>query len=255
MNKKVELNSIRVDRILMTCVVIAFVGVIQFGFSLPVAMRAYPGGTIRTPITKGYLWSENWLSDLGRQKAWNGESNLKSATVFNRSIIVLGMSLAIFFVGSYRGFLEYSFAEFGIAIFGVIAASGLIGVGLTPTDRLHDPHIVCLLVWLTAMLAVAVIFSYQAIQTGFWSGLTISLASFVLVCAIVFYGLSSASSSVMAVQKIVALVSVGWFLLLVCRIGLTAFEVMTGIRGRWAVINRQADDYMKKISKGHRHRR
>jgi len=42
-------------------------------------MFLYPGGTYRDTNTEGYILSQNFLSDLGRWSAWNGDQNFYSS--------------------------------------------------------------------------------------------------------------------------------------------------------------------------------
>lgn len=52
------------------------------------AMDVYPGGTILDRGSVGYNWSSNYLSDLGRRRAWNGVSNAGSNHHFDRAMYV-----------------------------------------------------------------------------------------------------------------------------------------------------------------------
>ena len=99
-------NSFRLDVILATGIAIAILGIVQFFFFTSLAMTNYAGGCgldadragrIESQHSDPYDWSRNFLSDLGREKAWSGTDNSVSARYFNGTVIFLGIALVAFF--------------------------------------------------------------------------------------------------------------------------------------------------------------
>lgn len=248
---KREATKLRVDRPLILCVFVALLGLSQFLVAVPIAMQQYAGGSLHDTDSHGYSWANNWLSDLGRNQAWNGEQNAGSAMLFNSSIIGFGFSLAVFFVASIRAREEISVVDLANAAAGVLAASGLIGIGLTPFDRFHKLHIACLLLWCIPMVLVAIISSVQTLRSGSILAVLLTQASVVLVVGMVVYAMSSTTSGVMTMQKIVVLISLAWFALLMVHVGLTAVYVIVETRSRYQIANEQAGEYMNRIRRGH----
>ena len=129
----------------------------QFLYAVPQAMSVYPGG---------YSITHNFLSDLGCAFTSSQSDNSASASIFNRSIIVLGFSLIPFFIvlptelGKSRWVIRYS---------GVLSAMGLIGIGSTPYDQYFVEHFVALGLWIVPMLFVVVVLA-SIYQWHFCSG-------------------------------------------------------------------------------------
>ena len=245
-------ESLQIDKPLMAAAVFAALGLGQFLFCVHAAMDCYPGGTIADKDSIGYSWSENWLSDLGRRKAVNGFDNVTSATYFNRSIIILGATLLLFFVVSIRAFEERTIGSIATALAGLLASVGLIGIGLTPVDVAYELHITSLLVWIIPMLCLGVVFSYECFTGEGWFGWIIGIATAVLFGGVIVYALSTATSGVMAMQKIVVLQSIAWFALLGSRVMAAAFLVVQQTRTRLQIANDQAPAYMARLNRQHR---
>jgi len=109
-----------------------------------VAMLFYPGGTVTDPTTQGYLFFQNFFSDLGRTIARDGQANYPSAILFFISMFMAGLALVIFSV-IYTGFFTRSRAaritsHIGAA-FGVLSGLCFIGVAFTPANLLSTAHV------------------------------------------------------------------------------------------------------------------
>ncbi len=245
-------RRIRVDYILLGAIVTVLFGLVQFAIALPIAMNDYPGGTVRDVDTEGYSWNGNWISDVGRRTAWNGEPNTFGSWIFTISIIALGSSLIVFFVASHRSSAELDFGTFVITSCGAIASLGLIGIGLTPYDVFFTAHHVMLFTWIVPMFAVAAAFSYKATQTSFATGLVAITASLLMLAGVIFYALSSATDDMARGQKAFVIVSFIWFAMILVRVGMTVYEVAEHQLFLRQLVNEQAGDYMQTIQKGHR---
>jgi hypothetical membrane protein len=242
--------SLQIDKWLISAVAIAMASILQFVVIVPTAMQRYPGGTIRDQDTHGYSWTENWLSDLGRDRAWNGQDNHASARLFNRSIIALGIGMAVFFLVSDRAFEEVTALRLLGQTCGVLAGVGLIGIGFTPVDRFDAAHVNSLLLWIIPMGIYAVIFGIDCWNfRGFWSWILI-FACTALVYGIVMYGMSTATSEVIRMQKLVALLSIAWFLIITARVGMAAFYIISHVKSRSQIADEQAVRYLRQFERG-----
>ena len=134
-------------------------GMITFILCIIFGMLLYPGGTEENSekyqfnsiqnnqFSEGYSLANNFLSDLGRYEAHNGQNNLYSFLLFNTALIIVGFVICIFFLHVRSLFnLELGFpywiSIFG-SIFGVAAGYSIMGVALTPADLYIKPHIAC----------------------------------------------------------------------------------------------------------------
>ena len=242
--------SLAIDRWLIFAVAAAMACIIQFAAIVPQAMQRYPGGTILATDTHGYSWTENWLSDLGRDRAWNGQDNRASAQLFNGSIVVLGSGMVFFFLVSHRAFEELTaFRLLGHAC-GVLAGVGLVGIGLTPFDRSEPAHINALLLWIVPMGIYAVIFAIDCWNSGGFGSWILLAACTALVFGIVMYALSTATSEVIRMQKMVALLSIAWFLIITARVSMAAFYIISHSKSRSQIANEQAVEYLRRLERG-----
>ena len=107
------------------------------------AMFLYPGGTYRDANTEGYILSQNFLSDLGRWSAWNGDQNFYSSFFFSFSFLMVGMVFSVFYWQLPSLFANdqkiYLLSRVG-SIFGISGGIFLVGVSLTPGDVVLGPH-------------------------------------------------------------------------------------------------------------------
>ncbi len=241
---------ISIDRILGSAVFAAISGMLQFCVCIYFSMINYPGGTLTDRNSVGYSWSSNWISDLGRDSAINGDSNLTSQVYFSWSIIVLGVMLLFFFAASTRAYEELSWRTMATAFFGIMAAIGLIGIGLTPVDRFHNAHITALFLWIVPMILMGIFFTDECLRGESWFGSVIAFLTIGLVLCMLVYAASSISRNSMAMQKIFVLLSAGWFLLISLRVAAAAIYVAQAGNRRIEIVNAQATRYYSKIHSG-----
>lgn len=177
-------------------VVAAIGGLLQFGVGLQKAVITFPGK---------YSFSRHFLSDLGR-------SDKPSAVHFNIALIVLGVCLIVFFLNSFRE-LESEGRTFRLA--GVLSSVGLIGIGLTPLDRMFVWHHVFLVLWILPMIAM--IFSIMSITMRVHgrSALTSVVVGVILLCMTGLYISAARTAAAPLVQKLVVIGACVW-LCLIC---------------------------------------
>ena len=111
-----------------------------FLFCIGMGMYLYPGSTIHNHETASYLFSENFLSDLGRTITHGGDNNFHTSILFNTSLIFGGITYVIFYLLIENLFNSHLISKLG-SLFGVLGAICFIGVALTPSDLFLNPHI------------------------------------------------------------------------------------------------------------------
>lgn len=126
-------------------------------------MKMYPGGTVRKEDTIGYIFSENYLSDLGRYTTPSEAGNVPSMVFFILAMSVLGLSLFGYFYGNYS-FFKKRFSPKGSAFklgtfFALCGCVCLIGIGLTPADVNLDDHIMFALWFFRFIFGAAVLYT------------------------------------------------------------------------------------------------
>lgn len=108
-----------------------------------VAMIDYPGGTHLDPDTEGYRFLDNTFSELGRTEGYLGEAKHVSFVLFLLATFVAGVGLIAFFAIEAVDAKKHGGSRIAAACaicFGAITGLGFIGIGLTPTDVVHDLH-------------------------------------------------------------------------------------------------------------------
>lgn len=213
----------------------ALVGLAQFLVAVTYAITYYPGG---------YSFFSDFLSDLGRNatdRASPGVSRL-----FNRSIVLLGLSLLPFFALVPSTVDSGGRTSWVFGIGGAISAVGLIGIGLTPYDVYTTAHNVALALWLGPMFVLAILYLTLAFGSDNASpGLIACTAS--LILAVLVYGVAGFHSAYVTMQKVTVLLSIIWFIVLASRVMLTS---VTQISTRRQQIEHLADLYVKRLERG-----
>ena len=120
------------------------------------AMYLYPGGIYHYELgvrecaevckkeghhTVGYLFSKNFLSDLGRTISHSGHNNFHSSFLFNMALASACLTYIVFFSLIKNLFPNKIIAKVG-SIMGCFGALSLLGVALTPADLYIGPHII-----------------------------------------------------------------------------------------------------------------
>lgn len=158
---------------------LAFLGVSQFVAGVIVASWLYGG-------EGGYSFLGQYTSDLGRLRTHGGNSNLACAIVFNSSICILGVATTpcFLFLPTHApdrvGWLTCA------AGCGIVSSLALVGIGLTPYDRLFTLHHVALVVWIVSLLCACSLHAWALLTSREGMGL-IALASVGLAILLVSY--------------------------------------------------------------------
>ena len=128
------------DLFCLGTVVVVVLGVLQFMEGIYRAISVFP---------EPFSIFDRFLSELGR----DSKATADSRRLFERSTVLLGLSMFPFFYGIARAHAEelpgktMAFCSCGIA-----SATGLMGIGVTPYNRFLAFHICSILLWLIPML-------------------------------------------------------------------------------------------------------
>ena len=156
-----------------------------------ISILSYSGGTYLDNLNPGYLFTQNFLSDLGRTISFSGDINFFSAQFFNMSLILAGTVFTFFYLHVCRVFLANNQRILALigSLFGILGGLSLVGVGLTPADLYLEIHVVCA-TWLFRFFFVAslcysiVIFRHDRLENKFASGylvFTFSILLYILI--------------------------------------------------------------------------
>ena len=110
-----------------------FYGLAIFFFCNIIAMYVYAGGSSSNPENTGYDFFRNYLSQLGRIRAVNGENNLISFRVWTSGMATTGLIFIIYYITLPTFFKEKKIAILG-SFLGVISCMCFILTGITPGD-------------------------------------------------------------------------------------------------------------------------
>ncbi len=123
-------------------------GVIIGTLLLVISTMYYPGGTYENVNSEGYDWANNYISNLLRPLAVNGEANTARPLAI-LGVLFLTASFGLFFVNfSYR--IKIRSASLVIKYFGILAT--ILGF-ITVVPSMHD-----LMVTLSSILTLLIFF-------------------------------------------------------------------------------------------------
>ena len=104
------------------------------------AMRTYPGGTAWNAATVGHSFWMNYLCDLARTTALNGQPNAVGAKVTEIALFVLGAGALQFWLALPSLFAERRRLGLAIRILGGMSSAGMLVVAVLPADRFGALH-------------------------------------------------------------------------------------------------------------------
>jgi hypothetical protein len=111
-------------------------------------MIFYKGGTYIDPSPLGYIFWQNYFSDLGRTVAHSGTGNTISFVLFTIALSLWGITQIPFYISFPTLFKNYPNLRkicIGGSISGTISGVSYIGIAFTPSDitgSLHDLFVV-----------------------------------------------------------------------------------------------------------------
>jgi hypothetical protein len=175
-----------------------------------VAMLVYTGGTSTDPDVAGYSFLHNFFSDLGRTVAHSGKANTLAWLIFTISIFTIGIAMILFYAAWVNLFQEndstHRLSQAG-SIFGLFAALGFIGVGLTPANLFLDLHILSVRIGFISVFIASIFYSIALFQhikyprVYFYTILTFTGIS-LLYIILLFFGPSAETSEGLFIQVV-----------------------------------------------------
>jgi hypothetical protein len=141
---------------------LTIVGAIQFVVFIGIAMMLYGGGIYTDPTTKGYSFFYNFISDLGRYRLYNGNSNFVCMAFFSFSLAFSALTFLPFFY-SWQQLLTKNatvklLARVGCGA-GIISGLSYMVVAVTPWDKFFVPHVSCVYAGFIGILIASIFFS------------------------------------------------------------------------------------------------
>jgi len=127
-----------------------------------IAMYLYPGNTYHNHLTNKYIFTQNFLSDLGRTHVFSGKINFFSSQLFNTSLIIAGIVFIMFYynVKSILFLKNKKWLSYIGSWFGILGGICLAGVGLTPANLYLSYHILFANWLFRFMLFASIFYSY-----------------------------------------------------------------------------------------------
>lgn len=162
-------------------------GGIQFIILTFFAMYFYPGGTVGNPGAEQYIFFENFFSDLGRTQDFEGNSNLVSRILFTASLSFQGLIIMLFFYAIPSLFPKDKKTRIWtwlIAILGMIAGIGFIGIAHTPWDLDRPIHVFFVNLGFRLLLISALLVLIRIYKTDYFPNIYGHVLSF--VCLVLF---------------------------------------------------------------------
>lgn len=104
------------------------------------AMLLYPGGTFVNPNTRGYLFFENFFSDLGMTRSYSGALNWGTMPLFVLAMFCAGSGVIYFFARFASQFPAPRYLASAASACGILAGVCFFGIALTPQDVLSKVH-------------------------------------------------------------------------------------------------------------------
>jgi hypothetical protein len=104
------------------------------------AMRAYPGGTDWNRAARGHDFWLNYLCDLTRQVALNGQRNRAGSAFAQAALAALALGLVPFWWELPRLFPSRARLGTAVRVLGSLGAAGALAVVLMPSDSFGGLH-------------------------------------------------------------------------------------------------------------------
>jgi hypothetical protein len=178
---------------------------VVLGFALIVlATRFYPGGTLEEPTAVGFDWSRNYLTNLFRPQAFNGQRNAAMPYAVSGMWLFCG-GMGELFRQLAKGMTPTWHAKW-VRIFGIGAA---VYAALTVTP-MHDLMVTIALGFFLGAEIVLLVWLWQRRQFAQWIAGVTNLV--LLAIAAFIYYREVALVALPTLQKLVFLLSTAWLL-------------------------------------------
>ena len=192
------------------CNIITLFGVAQFVICTLIAISFYPGGAMENEQSIGFGMYDNYLSDLGRGAALNGDKNDTASFWFNNSLLLLSISLIPFYLSFCFHAWDRQTLLWIAAAAGLFSLLGMFVVASSPLDRAFIWHNVGLVMWMVGTIFAAG-FHATAILSSQHSPQWLALISFAFAMLVMAYAVGGSLQEYMKMQKIAVAGAICWY--------------------------------------------
>jgi len=144
--------------------ILSIIGCLQFVLLTGIAMMFfYKGGTYIDPSPLGYIFWQNYFSDLGRTVAHSGIPNTTSFLLFTIALSLWGITQIPFYITFPILFKNYpKFRKMSISgsIFGIISGISYVGIAFTPSDLTGSLHELFVVIGFSFVFFSIILYSY-----------------------------------------------------------------------------------------------
>jgi hypothetical membrane protein len=151
------------------------------------AMLAYPGGALYDRHSGGYLFFQNFFSDLGATRTYSGHGNTTSHVLFIIALVGVGLAM-IGFSTTWRTIAARRNAGVGFGrvsqAAAIVSGIGFIGVAVTPWDRVLDAHNAFVKLAFGVLLIFILCMLSLQLRNGWPGGFVAVNATYLIVLAI-----------------------------------------------------------------------
>lgn len=176
MNKEGQnqnLHRVPFGRLMPLALALGIIGLAQYLAVTTWLMTDYPGGNLFDKSAAGYDFFRNFLSDLGRTRAFRLGSN-PTAPYYALTLAIAGVSTIGFF-GALGHFLFYATRNYWAipaTLCAVVAGGGYIGVAMNPINVDYHAHILYVQIgfigfWLMGVFCTIAIFKSSVFPNGY----------------------------------------------------------------------------------------
>ncbi len=159
------------NKIRNACFNFAIFGSAQYIILTTIAMFLYPGGTKMNHGAEQYIFTQNFLSDLGRTVTYDGAANSVAALLYPITLCISGLSLLLFFnsiIFLFPKRFKIPFSRILISIIGTISGLGYIGIALVPSNINYSLHLELVLLAFSTSLLASIIMAINIYTTPFF---------------------------------------------------------------------------------------
>ncbi len=213
-------------------VFLVIAGLTQFVIGISAAVHYFP---------RTFSFERQFLSELGQTRLPGQVTNTTSCMFFTGTMILLGMSLVPMFltVKDHSGDADVWSRGLGVG-----STLAVIGIGITPFDRMEFLHLTALGCWLLSLAGMAFMRIFRLLQTDSAGSLS-GCISVGLILAITFYVTSFRDRSTSPItQKVAILAAIFWGLDLLREVSKYTVDVMILRRTH----HRAVEDYLARLS-------
>ncbi len=143
--------------------ILSISGCLQFVLLTGIAMIFYKGGTYIDPSPLGYIFWQNYFSDLGRTVAHSVIPNTTSFVLFTIALSFWGITQIPFYITFPILFKNYpKFRKMSISgsIFGIISGVSYVGIAFTPSDIAGSLHELFVVIGFSFVFFSIILYSY-----------------------------------------------------------------------------------------------